>query len=96
MSCGYIFLPREQALFNDLGLVTPFLPKLPSGALEVDLGEYQGGTAVLGMYDTAFWVKDGVPYTVSGAARLAAPNMKQAPESIQYDDAFIAAAKREE
>lgn len=96
MGCGYLWLPSERALFEDAQLVLTYLPKSPGGALAFDMGEFQGGTAVLGIDDTAFWVKDGIPYTVSEAARSAAPNMKQAPESIQYDDAFIAAAKAEQ
>ncbi|MCC6694155.1 MAG: hypothetical protein IT365_00865 [Candidatus Hydrogenedentes bacterium] len=93
MGCGYIWLPSERALLDDAKVVAPYLPESPGGSVAFDVGEFQGGTAVLGANDTAFWVKDGIPYTVSEAARSAAPNMKQAPESIQYNDAFALAAQ---
>jgi hypothetical protein len=95
LGCGRIWNPKTAALFDDVRLVAHLLPKNPDGSLQFSMGTYQGGTAVLGDHHTAFWVKDGVPYTVSEAARVAAPDMAQAPESIQYNDAFIAAAKTE-
>ena len=95
MGCGMIWSPKERALFDDVALVSHLLPRSADGAIQFSMGPYQGGTAVLGDLHTAFWVKDGVPYTVSEAARSAAPDMAQAPESIQYNEAFIAAAEAE-
>lgn len=95
MGCGMIGSPKERALFDDGKLVIPLLPKGADGTVQFSMGPYQGGTAVLGDLHTAFWVKGGAPYTVSEAARSAAPDMAQAPESIQYNEAFIAAAEAE-
>ncbi len=86
--CGYL---RDRALFQDARHVVPLLPKAADGSVHFSMGAFEGGTAVLGEQDTAFWVKEGVPYTVSEAARNAAPGMAQAPETIQYNEEFIAA-----
>lgn len=93
--CGMLWSPKERAIFDDAKLVIPLLPKGPDGSIQFSMGTYKGGTAVLGDRDTAFWVKDGVPYAVSEAARSAAPDMAQAPESVAYDEEFIAAAEAE-
>jgi hypothetical protein len=86
---------EERALIDDAILVTPLLPRSADGAFFVSIGAYKGGTAVIGDLHTAFWVKDGVPYTVTEAARSVAPDMAQAPESIQYNEEFIAATEAE-
>lgn len=93
--CSMIWNPKERAHFENAKQVIHVLPTGASGAVSFDMGPYQGGTAVLGEQHTAFWIKDGVPYAVSEAARSAAPDMAHAPESIQYNDEFIAAAKGE-
>lgn len=55
-------------------------------------GPLEGGTAVLGPGDAAFWVKDGKVHVVNDAARKVAPALEQAPASIKYDQAFVGAA----
>ena len=55
-------------------------------------GPLEGGTAVLGPGNAAFWVKDGQVYVVNEAARKVAPELEQAPDSINYDQAFVDAA----
>ncbi len=94
IGCGCLS-PRERALFEDAKHVIPLLPKAADGSVRFSMGAFEGGTAVLGEQDAAFWVKDGVPYTVSEAARNAAPDMAHAPETIQYNEDFIAAAEAE-
>ena len=56
-------------------------------------GPLEGGTAVLGPGEAAFWVKDGKVYVVNDAARKAAPELEQAPLSIKYDQAFVDAIR---
>ena len=82
---------------HDAMLVTEYMKaEDPAGtSVMFDLGSYQGGTAIISKGGKAFWVSEGVAYVVNNAAREAAPTLPQAPESISYDNAFIAAAHTE-
>jgi hypothetical protein len=66
-----------------------------AGSFSFEYGDYEGGTAVLSGEGLAFWVKDGVGYTVNDAAREVAPELEQAPESIHLNDEFRAATSQE-
>jgi hypothetical protein len=87
---------HDQALL-DAALVMDYMKTEDPTGLSVtfDLGSYQGGTAIISAGGKAFWVSEGVAYVVNDAAKKAAPTLGQAPDSVQYDDAFIAAAHAE-
>lgn len=86
----------EREGLRDAGVVMHHLPVGEDGVLPFDFKPYQGGTAVVGLDEIAFWVKDGVGYWVSEAAREAAPELAQASENIRYDKAFKAIFWEEE
>jgi hypothetical protein len=67
----------------------------PGQAMSFDVGEYQGGWAVIGQNGEAFWTKDGKAYYVNAAAKNIAPGIEKAPENVQFDDAFKQAAEAE-
>ena len=88
-------VPREEKqLFQQAVPAVNYLAKAANGApFSFYPGPYQGGTAVLGGNDEAFWVKDGKPYVVNDKAKKIAPDLEQAPSNIQYNEEFRAAAK---
>lgn len=78
----------------------PALPHLAKAAgannsFGFAVGEFQGGWAAICDNGEAFWTKAGKPYYVNDAAKAIAPDLEKAPENIQFDDAFQAAAKAE-
>ncbi len=87
---------EEKAAFEDAKTVIQHLPQSPKGVVAFSAGPYQGGTAVLGEGEVAFWVKDGTGYAVNSAARKVAPELDWAPDNIQYDEAFITATEYED
>lgn len=84
----------RQADFGDAEVVLEYIIAADaSGAgFSFGYGDFQEGTAVLSGGGLAFWVKDGVGYYVNDAAHAAAPDLARAPDSIQLDGAFRAAA----
>ncbi len=84
----------READFGDADVVLQYIidEEAGAGGFSFTSGDYQDGTAVLSGQGLAFWVKDGVGYTVNEAARAVAPDLEQAPEHIQFDDDFQAAA----
>ena len=83
---------EERKVFNDATIVFHYFPVSPGGSVSFTAGPYQGGTAIIGPNELAFWVRDGVAYTVNQAAKDVAPELEQAPDTVKYDDAFTAAA----
>ncbi|MCC6699401.1 MAG: hypothetical protein IT365_27495 [Candidatus Hydrogenedentes bacterium] len=52
-------------------------------------GKLSDGGAVLWVEkDAAFWVKDGVVYTVNDIAKTLAPDLPAAPEGITYQAVY--------
>lgn len=91
--CAMRLSPAEQKGFDDAGLVMRYFPRAADGTFTFDFGPYQGGTATIGPNDMAFWVKDGIAYTVNQTARGAAPQLAQAPNTVTYDLMFKASAR---
>jgi len=83
---------EEKKAFNQAAIVFQYFPESPDGSFSFFVGPYQGGTAVIGPNEMAFWVKEGKAYTVNQAAKDAAPELEFSPDTVKYDDAFIAAA----
>jgi hypothetical protein len=90
-SCGWGLTKEARRAFDDATVVFHYFAKSPDGPITFNAGPYQGGTAIIGPREVAFWVKDGTGYVVNEAAKEAAPELAQAPESVKYDDAFIEA-----
>jgi len=87
-----IFLGCERDPYlEDIGAVAPYF-RSSAQPVVFHGGPLEGGTAVLGPGDAAFWVKDGKVHVVNDAARKVAPALEQAPPSIKYDQAFVDAA----
>ena len=88
----------ETQAFQDAQIVMHYIAKTEKqdranpGHFTLQAGAYQGGTAVISQGGMAFWVKDGAGYVVNDTARRAAPDLQQAPDHIQFDAAFKAAA----
>jgi hypothetical protein len=84
----------SDPVLEEARVVLPYLDKAAAQGkpLEFHAGPYRTGTAVLGPNDAAFWVKDGTGYVVNEAARFVAPDLKQAPDNVQFDATFIEAA----
>ena len=83
---------EQQKSMDAVIFVYQYFPKSPDGSFVVHSGPYQGGTAIIGPNEMAFWVKDGKAYTVNEAAKDVAPELESAPNTVKYDDAFIDAA----
>lgn len=83
--------PEERQISGAIELVIEYIPEADDGTVSGDAGPYQGGTAIIGGPDMAFWVMDGTAYTVNEAAMEAAPDLEQAPDNIEYGTAFIEA-----
>ena len=82
---------ERDPYLRDIEAVAPYFRS--SGAPVVfHGGPLEGGTAVLGPGEAAFWVKDGKVYVVNDTARKVAPELEQAPDTIKYDQAFVDAA----
>ena len=77
--------------FDEAKIVFQYFPESPDGSFTFFAGPYLGGTAVIGPNEMAFWVKEGKAYTVNQAAKDAAPELEPSPDTVKYDDAFIAA-----
>ncbi len=92
LSALVFFLTTRDTVGRDVELVAHYFTLEPGGSLFFNAGPYKEGTAIIGPNDSAFWVKDGKAYTVNEAAKEVAPELQQAPEDIQYDLAFTAAA----
>ena len=90
--CSGTASKEERKAFNDATIVFHYFPVSPAGSVSFDAGPYQGGTAIIGPNELAFWVKDGEAYTVNQAAMDAASELEQAPDIVKYDEAFRAAA----
>lgn len=83
----------SDPVFEEATVVLHYLAQQSQGGgFRFEAGTYEGGVAVLGAGNLAFWVKDGVGYAVSAEAREAAPDLAPAPDGIQLDAAFRAAA----
>lgn len=83
---------EQQKAFDDAKIVMQYFPLSSDGSFSFYFGPYQGGTAIIGPKEVAFWVKEGKGYTVNQAAKDVAPALEQAPENVKYDTAFIEAA----
>lgn len=88
---GYMSKEEKDAL-NEARIVFQYFPDSPDGSFIFFAGPYQGGTAIVGPEDLAFWVKDGKAYSVNQEAKDRAPELEPAPDNVKYDDAFIDAA----
>lgn len=76
---------------EDAMLVVHLLRDKQSGEAKFYAGPYLGGTAVLGINWEAFWVKDGIAYTVNEEARKLDPALPPAPFEVRYGE-FVQAA----
>ena len=92
VGCRSPISKEQQKALDDVRIVMQYFPNFPDGSFIVYYGPYQGGTAIIGPKEVAFWVKDGKGYTVNQAAKDVAPALEQAPENVKYDTAFIEAA----
>lgn len=90
--CQPSMTAEERKAFEDATAVMNYFPVSSDGSFGFSAGPYLGGTAIIGPSEMAFWVKDGKAYTVNQAAKNAAPELEQAPDTVKYDDAFIDAA----
>ena len=90
--CAGYMSKEEKNAFNEAKIVFQYFPESPDGAFIFFAGPYLSGTAVIGPNETAFWVKEGKAYTVNQAAKDAAPELEASPDTVKYDEAFIAAA----
>lgn len=94
--CRPSMTAEERKAFDDATAVMNYFPVSSDGSFGFSAGPYQGGTAIIGPNEMAFWVKDGKAYTVNEAAKDVAPELEPAPNTVKYDDAFIDAAHCEE
>jgi len=84
---------EERRAERDGALVGHYFLTTPTGGVLFHVGDYQGGSAIIGPENMAFWVKDGKAYTVNQAARDAAPDLDQAPDTVKLDRMFEAAVR---
>ena len=85
---GCFMKPEE---FDDFAVVVQYIGD--ENGFTVEIGPYKDGTAILSGEGAAFWVKDGVGYTVNVKAETAAPDLDPAPAGITFSDEFVEAAQ---
>ncbi len=89
---------RMAACCDEVEVVQAYLldsvgPQGDSRMVSAHVGRYHGGTAILSETGLAFWVNDGIGYSVNDAAREIAPELNDAPAHVQFDNEFLAAVE---